>query len=67
MAAAVARHLALLDAAIQAHGGVLFKVGGDAVQSAFPPAPEAVATVRWKGDHGSWRRRLPRQWRSRRS
>src|SRR5918998_689276 len=31
MAAAVERHVALLDAAIQAHGGVHFKTVGDAV------------------------------------
>ena len=45
MAAAVARHLALLDAAVQAHDGVLFKVVGDAVQAAFPTAPAAIATA----------------------
>ena len=43
MAAAVARHLALLDAAIQAHGGIRFKTIGDAVQAAFPTAPGAIA------------------------
>src|SRR4051812_14307444 len=42
MVAAVQRHLALLDAAIQAHGGVHFKTVGDAVQAAFPTAPAAV-------------------------
>jgi predicted ATPase/class 3 adenylate cyclase len=45
MASAVARHLALLDAAIQAHGGVLFKIVGDAVQAAFSTAPDAVAAA----------------------
>ena len=45
MAAAVARHLALLDAAIAAHGGVHFKTVGDAVQAAFPTAPQAVAAA----------------------
>jgi predicted ATPase/class 3 adenylate cyclase len=45
MAAAVERHIALLDAAIQSHGGVHFKTVGDAVQVAFPTAPEAVATA----------------------
>jgi predicted ATPase/class 3 adenylate cyclase len=45
MAAAVERHLALLDAAIQAHGGVHFKTIGDAVQAAFPAAPAAVAAA----------------------
>ena len=43
MAAAVARHLALLDVAIYAHGGIHFKTVGDAVQAAFPTAPAAVA------------------------
>src|ERR671913_842519 len=45
MAAAVERHIALLDAAIQAHGGVHFKTVGDAVQAAFPTAPAAVAAA----------------------
>ena len=45
MAAAVERHIALLDAAIQAHGGVHFKTIGDAVQAAFPAAPAAVAAA----------------------
>jgi predicted ATPase/class 3 adenylate cyclase len=45
MAAAVARHSALLDAAIQAHGGVHFKTVGDAVQAAFPTAPGALAAA----------------------
>jgi predicted ATPase/class 3 adenylate cyclase len=45
MATAVARHLALLDAAIAAHGGVHFKTVGDAVQAAFPTAPDAVAAA----------------------
>jgi predicted ATPase/class 3 adenylate cyclase len=45
MGAAVQRHLALLDAAIQAHGGVHFKTTGDAVQAAFPAAPTAVAAA----------------------
>jgi predicted ATPase/class 3 adenylate cyclase len=43
MASAVARHTALLDAAIHAHGGVHFKTVGDAVQGAFPTAPTAIA------------------------
>src|SRR3954453_7124673 len=42
-AAAVERHVTLLDAAIQTHGGVHFKTIGDAVQAAFPTAPAAVA------------------------
>ena len=45
MAAAVARHLVLLDAAITSHGGVRFKTMGDAVQAVFPTAPEAVAAA----------------------
>ena len=45
MAAAVERHLALLRAAIEAHGGVLFKTVGDAVQAAFPTAPDAIAAA----------------------
>jgi predicted ATPase/class 3 adenylate cyclase len=45
MASAVARHLALLHAATERHGGALFKVVGDAVQAAFPAAPDAVAAA----------------------
>src|SRR5678815_958650 len=45
MAAAVAQHLALLDAAIQAHDGIHFKTVGDAVQAAFPTAPDAVSAA----------------------
>jgi predicted ATPase/class 3 adenylate cyclase len=45
MATAVARHLTLLRASIEAHNGTLFKVVGDAVQAAFPTAPEAVAAA----------------------
>jgi predicted ATPase/class 3 adenylate cyclase len=45
MAAAVARHVALLDMAIQAQGGVHFKTVGDAVQAAFPTAPQALAAT----------------------
>ena len=45
MATAVDRHLILLRTAIQAHGGVLFKTVGDAVQAAFPTAPDAVAAA----------------------
>ncbi|MBA3415204.1 MAG: adenylate/guanylate cyclase domain-containing protein, partial [Chloroflexia bacterium] len=43
MTAVVARHMALLDAAIQAHGGIHFKTVGDAIQAAFPTAPAAIA------------------------
>jgi predicted ATPase/class 3 adenylate cyclase len=45
MAAALERHLALLDAAIETHGGVHFKTVGDAVQAVFPTAPDAVAAA----------------------
>ena len=45
MAAAVERHLVLLDATIAAHGGVHFKTVGDAVQAAFPKAPDAVTAA----------------------
>jgi class 3 adenylate cyclase len=45
MVAAVERHLALLRAEIEAHGGVLFKTVGDAVQAAFPDAPRALASA----------------------
>jgi class 3 adenylate cyclase len=45
MADAVERHITLLDAVIQAHGGVPFKTVGDAVQAAFPTAPQAVAAA----------------------
>ena len=45
MASAVARHLTLLEAAITSHGGVHFKTIGDAVQAAFPTAPDAVSAA----------------------
>jgi class 3 adenylate cyclase len=45
MANAVERHLALLRQAVETHGGVAFKVIGDAVQAAFPAAPQAVAAA----------------------
>jgi class 3 adenylate cyclase len=45
MAAAVQRRITVLDAAILAHGGVHFKTIGDAVQAAFPTAPDAVAAA----------------------
>jgi len=45
MADAVERHLILLRQAIETHGGVLFKVVGDAVQAAFSTAPQAVAAA----------------------
>ena len=45
MASAVDRHLALLDDAIVSRNGVHFKTVGDAVQAAFPTAPDAVAAA----------------------
>jgi predicted ATPase/class 3 adenylate cyclase/DNA-binding CsgD family transcriptional regulator len=45
MAKVVDRHLTLLRTAIEAHGGVLYKTVGDAVQAAFPSAPGAVAAA----------------------
>src|SRR5919112_4986299 len=45
MAAAVERHLALLDTAIDALGGVHFKTVGDGIQAAFPTAPQAVTAA----------------------
>jgi class 3 adenylate cyclase len=45
MADAVDRHTALLDAAVQAHGGVLFKTVGGAVHAAFPAVPQAGAAA----------------------
>jgi predicted ATPase/class 3 adenylate cyclase len=42
MLAAVERHFAIIDAAVQAHYGVRFKVIGDAIQAAFPTALDGV-------------------------
>jgi predicted ATPase/class 3 adenylate cyclase len=39
---AVERHFTLLDEAIVAHHGVRFKTIGDAIQAAFPTAPDAL-------------------------
>jgi class 3 adenylate cyclase len=44
MSAALARHDAVLRAAIEAHGGYVFKVVGDAFCAAFATAP---AVLRW--------------------
>ncbi|MDF3041547.1 MAG: adenylate/guanylate cyclase protein, partial [Thermomicrobiales bacterium] len=41
----VERHHSLLRTAIETHNGVLFKTVGDAVQAAFPTAPDAVAAA----------------------
>ena len=45
MREAVVRQLAILQSLITAHHGVVFKVIGDAVQAAFPTAPDAVAAA----------------------
>ncbi len=45
MASAVDRHLDVLRGAVEAHGGVAFKVIGDAMQAAFPTAPQAIAAA----------------------
>ena len=45
MATAVERHVVILRESVAAHGGTLFKVIGDATQSAFPTAPRAVAAA----------------------
>jgi predicted ATPase/class 3 adenylate cyclase len=45
MATAIAQHIAVLGAAIDAHGGIHFKTIGDAVQAAFPTAPQALAAA----------------------
>jgi predicted ATPase/class 3 adenylate cyclase len=45
MAIAIARHVALLRQAIESHHGVLYKVIGDAIQAAFPAAPDAVTAA----------------------
>lgn len=45
MAAALARHDALLRESIEAHGGHVFKTVGDAFYAAFETAPEALATA----------------------
>ena len=45
MASAVELHADVLRAVFKAHGGVLFKVVGDAVQTAFPTAPQAMAAA----------------------
>jgi class 3 adenylate cyclase len=45
MAAAQARHDALLRAAIGAHGGAIFRPTGDGVCAVFATAPAAVAAA----------------------
>jgi predicted ATPase/class 3 adenylate cyclase len=45
MGAALARHDALLRAAVARHGGVVFKTVGDAVYAAFAVAPAALAAA----------------------
>ncbi len=45
MRRALARHNALMAAAVEAHGGVWFKTVGDAVQAAFPTVRAAVVAT----------------------
>src|SRR4051812_26136836 len=45
MAVANDRCVTLLDAAIEAHGGIHFKTIGDAIRAAFPTAPAALAAA----------------------
>src|SRR5262245_13768592 len=45
MAIAVARHDTLIRAAIESHGGHVFKTVGDAFCAAFPTAPAALAAA----------------------
>ena len=45
MTTAYARHDAILRVAIAAHGGSVYKTIGDAVQVAFPTAPQAVTAT----------------------
>ena len=45
MPVALARHTAILRAAIAAHGGVVFKTVGDATCAAFASAPAALAAA----------------------
>ncbi len=45
MEVAYTRHDAILREAITAHRGVVYKVIGDAMQAAFPSAPEAIAAA----------------------
>ena len=45
MRLAVERHFALLQQAVAAHGGVVFRTVGDAIQAAFPTAPAGLAAA----------------------
>ena len=45
MKSALARHDAIMRAAIAANGGHVFKTGGDAFYAAFPVAPDALAAA----------------------
>src|SRR5262245_50416884 len=45
MRQALDRHHAILDAAVTAHDGILFKTIGDAVQAAFPDVHSAVTAA----------------------
>jgi predicted ATPase/class 3 adenylate cyclase len=45
MAEALARHDSILRAAVEGHGGAIFKGAGDAICAAFPAATDAVAAA----------------------
>lgn len=45
MQLAVERHIAMVGKAVNAHGGVLFKIVGDATQSAFATTPDGLAAA----------------------
>ena len=47
MAAAHARHVAVLDEAIAAHGGMVFRTVGDAICAAFEIVRKPRRWVRW--------------------
>ena len=45
MSAALARHDAIVQQAVDAHGGVIFATGGDGFAVAFPKAGDAIAAA----------------------
>src|SRR4051794_19469254 len=47
MPAALARHDAILRAAVERHGGVLFRTVGDGICAAFASPVEGVLAARW--------------------
>ncbi len=49
MGTAIARHDALLQQTVAAHGGIAFKTVGDAICAAFPAARRPSPTTRWPG------------------